>query len=115
NHTAGVLEPGLHGRVLARRALAVVLVSDSDPRHAALTAMAGGVGIGLDVAVHRAPARAGLAREGIDGAEEQVAGDVLQMTAVAQPLAGGRDVVGGALALRLHQHGELDVVVSVPR
>ena len=32
-----------------------------------------------------------------------------------QPLAGRRDVVGGALALGLHEHRQLDVVVAVPR
>jgi hypothetical protein len=59
----------------------------------------------LVLAVERFLALAGLAGEGVDGAEEQVARDVLEVAAVLQPLAGRRDVVGGALALGLQQHG----------
>ena len=60
-------------------------------------------------------ALAGLAGERVDDAEEQVAGDVLEVAAVPEPRAGRRDVVGGALALGLHQHGQLAVVLAVPR
>ncbi len=35
------------------------------------------------------------------------------MTAVLEPLARGRDVVRRALALRLHEHGQADVVLAV--
>jgi len=37
------------------------------------------------------------------------------VAAVLEPRAGRRDVVGGALALRLEQDRQLDVVVPVPR
>ena len=72
-------------------------------------------GNGAGLAVERVLARAGLARERVDRAEEEVAGDVLEVAAVLEPRAGRRDVVGGALALGLHEHGQLDVVVAVPR
>ena len=41
-------------------------------------------------------------------------GDVLEVAAVLEPGAGRRDVVGGALALRLEQDRQLDVVLAVP-
>ena len=53
--------------------------------------------------------------EGVDRAEEEVAGDVLEVAAVLEPRAGRRDVVGGALALGLEQDRQLDVVLAVPR
>ena len=53
--------------------------------------------------------------ERVDDAEEQVAADVLEVAAVLEPLAGGRDVVGRALALGLHQDRQVEVVVAVPR
>src|SRR2546423_3490553 len=58
---------------------------------------------------------AGVAGEAVDDAEEEVAGDVLEVASVTQPRASGRDVVGGALARRLEQHGKLEEVVPVPR
>ena len=51
--------------------------------------------------------------EGVDDAEEQVARDVLEVAPEAQPRPGGGDVVGGALARRLHEDGQLDVVLDV--
>src|SRR4029079_2643646 len=98
---APVLESGLHRRVLTGRTLAVVLVADGGPRHAGLAAVAGGVGIRLGRLVHGAAAGPGFAGERVHSTEEEVLGDVLQVPSAAQPLAGRRDVVGGALALGL--------------
>lgn len=39
----------------------------------------------------------------VDGTDQQVVGDVVQMTAEFEPGAGGTDVVGGALPLHLQQ------------
>ena len=111
----GVAEPGLHGGVLAGAALAVVLVADGHPADAGLVEALGDLGERAGLAVERVLPRAGLARVGVDGAEEEVAGDVLEVAAVLEPRAGRRDVVGGALALRLQQDRQLDVVLAVPR
>ena len=66
-------------------------------------------------AVELVLALAGGAGERVDDAEEQVARDVLEVAAVLEPRPGGRDVVGGALALRLHQHDQPGEVLAVPR
>ena len=104
----GPPEAGLHGGVLAGAALAVVLVADGAPAHA-LPRAGGGRCRGTGGSRRRAgPCRgpASTSPEGVDRAEEQVAGDVLQVAPVGEPRARGRDVVGGALARRLHQHGQ---------
>ena len=113
HHTTA--EPGLHRSVLSRRALAVVAIADGGPLHAGLAVLLGQVRERVARVVAEVLALADGVVVRVDHAEEQVAGDVLQVAAVRQPLAGGGDVVGGALALGLHQHGQADVVVAVPR
>ena len=66
------------------------------------------------LAVERVLPGAGLAGVGVDRAQVEVAGDVLQVASVLEPGTGGRDVVGCALALRLEQDREPLVVVPVP-
>jgi hypothetical protein len=56
----------------------------------------------------------GLAIVDIDGADEHVVGDVVQVAAVLEPGAGGADVVRGALAPDLDQHRHVNEVVAVP-
>src|SRR2546422_9223411 len=55
-----------------------------------------------------------LAREGVDGAEEHVVADLVEVAAVAEPRAGRRDVVGRRLALGLHEDRQVDEVPPVP-
>lgn len=50
---------------------------------------------------------------GVDGADQHVVGDVLEVAAELEPGSGGGDVVGGALALHLDQHAH--VLVRVQR
>ena len=69
----------------------------------------------LGRAVELVLALAGHAGEGVDRTEEEVARDVLEVAAVLQPRSGHRDVVGGALALGLHQDRQVEVVLAVPR
>ena len=108
-------EPRLHRRVLARRALAVVAVADGAPADALLAVTLGDLRERAGLAVGDVLALARPAREGVDDTEEEVAGDVLQVPAVLQPRSGRRDVVGRALALRLHEQREVAVVLAVPR
>ena len=103
----GVAEPGLHGGVLAGAALAHVLVADGHPADAGLVEALGDLREGAGLAVERVLPGAGLAGVGVDGAEVEVAGDVLEVAAVLEPRAGRRDVVGGALALGLQEHREV--------
>ena len=78
-----VAEAGLHGGVLAGRALAVVLVADRDPRARRPRCSAwrcrGTARSRRRAGPCPAPASPG---EGVDGAEEQVAADVLEVAAV---------------------------------
>ncbi len=80
----------------------------------------GQVGEGVDRPVELALAVADLVGsavglgEGVDGAEVEVARDVLEVSPVLEPRAGHRDVVGGELALGLDQHGQVLEVVAIP-
>ena len=108
-------EPRLHRGVLAGRTLAIVAVADGTPAHTLGAVVLGDVGERAGRPVELVLALAGGPGEGVDDAEEEVAGDVLEVTAVLQPRPGRRDVVGRALALGLHQHRQGEVVGSVPR
>lgn len=50
----------------------------------------------------------------VDGANEEVLRDVLEMPAVLVPRCSWRDVVGGALALDFDENGRLELVLAVP-
>src|SRR3546814_928978 len=75
-----VAEAGLHRGVLPRAALAHVLVADGDPADAFLVEVLGDVGVRAGLAVEGVLPEAGLTRLGVDGAEVEVAGDVLEVT-----------------------------------
>src|SRR6266478_3971111 len=104
-----------HGGVLAARSLAVVLVADDDPAQT----------LGLELARHLrevlpllprhgVDALARLAGEGVDGAQEHVVADLVQVAPDEKPRAGRRDVVGRGLALGLDEDGEGVEVLAIP-
>lgn len=133
---------GLQGGVLAGRTLAVVLVTDGHPSDALRFVVARNVRHSGPVAgqlvldfVHFVVFDVnGAAREKRDfclfdeiscvdatahecakyAPNEHVVGDVVQMAAVFQPWAGGRNVIGGALALDLDQNGQIGQILAVP-
>mmetsp|Transcript_7113 Transcript_7113/g.10670 ORF Transcript_7113/g.10670 Transcript_7113/m.10670 type:complete len:313 (-) Transcript_7113:1449-2387(-) len=96
--------PGLQGGVLAAGPLPIVLVAHHHPLHARRLVLPRHVR-------HRTRRTAQLVghlvdRPGlrVDGPNEHVVGDVVQVAAVLEPGPGHADVVGGALPLRLDQH-----------
>ena len=50
----------------------------------------------------------------VDGCDQHVVGDVVQVSAVFQPGSSGRDVIGGALALDLHEDDHALKILAVP-
>ena len=101
--------------MLAGRTLAVVLVTNRAPTDSCFAISLGDLRIRATLSVRDVQSFADRTSECIDRTEEQVARDVLQVSAVGEPLARGGDVVGRALALSLHQDRQIDVVLSVPR
>lgn len=104
----------LQSGMLAGRALAVVLITDSDPLNVVGLVVASNLG-------HIAPCVGTLVLDlvhlvvlGVGGTNEHVVGDVVQMTTVLQPGTGSRDVIGGALSLNLNQHGQIRQILTVP-
>ena len=100
-------QPRRQRGVLAAAAFAVVRVADDDPLHALRLVVA------RDRRRSSAPVSpvstfdrlAALAGVGVDRAHEQVVAELVEVAAVAQPRAGGRDVVGRRLALGLQSTG----------
>ena len=107
--------PRCHGGVLAAAALAVIPVADGGPTQAPGLVVAGDLGeaeallAGDDVG-----SLAGLARVGVDGPQEGVVADVIEVATVGEPRARRRDVVRGAFTLGLDEDGHLREVPAVP-
>mmetsp|Transcript_24095 Transcript_24095/g.75512 ORF Transcript_24095/g.75512 Transcript_24095/m.75512 type:complete len:373 (-) Transcript_24095:1175-2293(-) len=98
DHRAAAEVARLERGVLAGRALAVVLIADHHPRDARGLVRARGGGHGVEVPGHLVEDLVGLAVLVVDGADEHVVGDIVQVAAVLEPRARHGDVVGGALA-----------------
>lgn len=79
---------GLERGVFTRGTLAVVPVADDDPFGAVFLVFTGGGGDGVPVAGGLVLDFVGFAVGGVDGADEHVVGDVVEVTAVLQPWAG---------------------------
>jgi hypothetical protein len=105
---------GLESSVLTGRALTVVPVTDNDPLSAVLLVITGNVRDGTVVAVERVLDLVGLTVLGVDGTNQHVVRDVVQVTTVLQPGTGHGDVVGGGLTLGLDEDGQVGGVLAVP-
>ena len=105
---------GLESGVLTGRALTVVPVTDDDPADALLLVVTGSGGHGVVLAGGEVVDLVGLAVLGVDGTDQHVVGDVVEVTAVLEPGTGHGDVVGGGLAVGLKQDGEVERILAVP-
>jgi hypothetical protein len=114
NNGATTQESGFQGGVLSGRTFTVVLVTNNDPWDAGVSVRGGDSGDGTERTILLVQDLVGLARVGVDGTDQTVLGDVLQMTSVLQPGSTGGDVVGSTLALGLDQDGGFDDVLAVP-
>ena len=104
----------LQGSMLSAASLSVVLVPNDHPRQGLLLVVPGHV---RDLSLRSSEEvldAVDLAIVAVDGTDEHVVGDVVKVTTVLEPLASGRDVVGGALALDLDKDGAVPNVVTRP-
>ncbi len=109
-----VEEARLHGSMLTRRALTVVVLSHDDAAQAMLLIVAGSSRHLFILSVQLILHGVALVVERIDSAHEQVGRDVLKVTAIAQPRTSHRDVVGGAFALHLDEQRHVVVFLPIP-
>jgi hypothetical protein len=106
--------PGLQSGVLARATFAVVPVTDNNPLDAVLLVITGNSGHGVVLAGQDVLDLVGLAVLGVDGTDQHVVRDVVEMSAVFQPGSSHGDVVSGGLALSLDKDGKVKRILAVP-
>ena len=106
--------PGLEGSVLTGRTFAVVPVTNDDPPDAVLLVVTGDVGDGTVLAGEVVLDLVGLTVLLVDGTNQHVVGNVVQVATVLQPGTSHGDVVSGGLALALDKNGQVGGVLAVP-
>lgn len=107
-------ESRFQGSVLSGRAFTVVLVTDNHPRDTSVSVGGTDGRDSAERAIHLVQNLVGLATVGVNGTNQAVLRNVLQVPSVLQPGSTGGDMVGGALALGLDQDGSLSDVLAVP-
>jgi len=106
---------GLQSGVLTGRALTVVPVTDDNPLDALGLVVTGNSRDGVPGTSELVLDLVGLAVGSVDGTDEHVVRDVVQVATVLEPRAGHGDVVGGGLALSLDQDGAVNSILAIPR
>ena len=102
-HGSDVQEAGFQGRVLARRAFAVVFLGHDDRTDALFLVSFGYRRDARVAAVERIEHRVRPSVETVDGSHQQVVRNVFEMASEPEPRAGHRDVVRRAFARGLNQ------------
>jgi hypothetical protein len=87
----------------------------NNPWDAVLLVVTGNVGDGTVLAGESVLDLVGLAVLSVNGTNQHVVGDVVQVSTVLQPRTGHGDVVGGGFALALDQDGEILRILTIPR
>ena len=105
---------GLQSGVLTRATLTVVPVTDDNPLDATGLVVTGSGGHSVVLAGEAVLDLVGLTVLGVDGTDQHVVGDVVQVATVLQPWASHGDVISGGLALALDQDGEVLGILAIP-
>jgi len=106
--------PWLESSVLARASLSVVPVSNNHPRNVLLLVVSGSGWNSTELTGGEVLDLVCLSVGLVDGADEHVVGDVVQMPTVLEPWASHGDVIGCGLALALDQDWEVLSILAVP-
>src|SRR3569833_2770724 len=100
--------------MFSRRSLAVVPVSNHDPLDPLLLVVAGDSRHGIELTRGLVLDLVRLAVSLVDGTDQHVVGDVVQMAAIAEPRAGHGDVVCRRLPLGLDEDLAVESVLTIP-
>jgi len=92
----------------------VVLVTDNDPWDVPVSVVGTDGWDGTELASLLVEDAVGISAVGVDGTNQTVLRNVLEVTSVLEPWSTGRDVVGRAFTLGLDQDWGLDDVLAVP-
>lgn len=105
---------GLESGVLTRRTLTVVPITDNDPTDALGLVVTGNSGDGIPLTSGEVLDLVGLTVGSVDGTNQHVVGDVVEMTTVLEPRTGHGNVIGGGLALGLDEDRHVSGILAVP-
>lgn len=95
------------------RATCLHLPAYNDPANSPSLVIARHGGHGLDGATELILHGIHGAGVGVHGANQRVVAEIVEMSAVLEPGAGGADVIGGAFAAHFDQHRRVDNVLAV--
>ena len=106
--------PGLQSGVLSGATLAVVPVTNDDPLDALSLVVTSDSRNGIPAARRRVLDLVGLLVSFVDGTDQHVVRDVVQVSTVLEPGASHGDVVRSRLALGLDQDGHILGILAIP-
>jgi hypothetical protein len=104
----------LDSSMLTAATLTIVAVTDNDPLEASSLVGTSSSSDGAELTSDLVPDLVLLTVGIIDSSQEQVVGDVVDVTTELEPWASLADVIGGALATDLDEDGAVDKVLAVP-
>lgn len=105
---------GLESSVLSGRTLTVVPVTNDSPTDTLGLVVTSDGGNGIPLTSGEVSDLVGLVVGLVDGTDQHVVGDVVEMATVLQPWTSHRDVISGGLALGLDEDREVLGVLAVP-
>ena len=89
---------GLKGSMLSAGSLTVVLPTNNNPPQSLLLVVSSNIGDGVEVLGELVEDGVGLLVLIVNGSNEEIVGDIVQVTSVLQPGASHGDMIGGALS-----------------
>lgn len=105
---------GFESSVLTGRTLSVVPVTNNNPLNTLGLVVTGNIRDSATLTSKLVSNVVGLAVLSVDGTNQHVVGDVVEMATVLEPRTSHRDVVSGGLALALDEDGDIGGILAVP-
>jgi len=104
----------LEGCVFSGAAFSVVLISDNNPANACSLVLSGSCRHRTQLVTNSTPDRVHFSVLTVNCRDQEVVGDVVEVTSELEPRSGGGDVICRALSFHLDEQLKVVVIVTVP-